>query len=142
NILLDAEELLRRWREHPAQRQELTALMEELTTLGLAAQMADLAQIDALCQVLLDLYGALEGDRLALRERFFDMVEEGHEALVGMIDQVAAGLQVTGQPELVAQLRALLDDPVELVLEAVPEAPDEPEVVEIELPAVETQAAI
>ena len=142
NILLDAEDLLHRWREHPAQRQELTALLEELTTLGLGAQMADLPQIDALCQVLLDLYGAVQDDRLALSERFFDVVEEGHEALVGMMDQVAAGLQVTGQPELVAQLRALLDDSVELVLEAAPEAPDEPELVEIELPAVETQVAI
>lgn len=34
DILLDAEELLRKWREHPSERQELSALLEELTTLG------------------------------------------------------------------------------------------------------------
>jgi len=142
NILLDAEDLLHRWREHPAQRQELTALLEELTTLGLGAQMADLPQIDALCQVLLDLYGVVQDGRLPVSERFFDVVEEGHEALVGMMDQVAAGLQVTGQPELVARLRALLDDATEPKLETVPEdVQEEPEVVEIELPAVEAQAA-
>ncbi len=142
NILLDAEDLLHRWREHPAQRQELTALLEELTTLGLGAQMADLPQIDALCQVLLDLYGVVQDGRLPVSERFFDVVEEGHEALVGMMDQVAAGLQVTGQPELVARLRALLDDATEPKLKTVPEdVQEEPEVVEIELPAVEAQAA-
>ncbi|WP_313241909.1 Hpt domain-containing protein [Stutzerimonas nitrititolerans] len=142
NILLDAEDLLHRWREHPAQRQELTALLEELTTLGLGAQMADLPQIDALCQVLLDLYGVVQDGRLPVSKRFFDVVEEGHEALVGMMDQVAAGLQVTGQPELVARLRALLEDATEPKLETVPEdVQEEPEVVEIELPAVEAQAA-
>ncbi|WP_217477246.1 Hpt domain-containing protein [Stutzerimonas stutzeri] len=113
NILLDAEDLLHSWREHPAERQELTALLEELTTLGLGAQMADLPQIDALCQVLLDLYAVVQDGRLAVSERFFDGVEQGHEALVGMMDQVAAGLQVTGQPELVARLEALLGEAID-----------------------------
>ena len=108
NILLDAEDLLHSWREHPAERQELTALLEELTTLGLGAQMADLPQIDTLCQVLLKLYGVVQDGRLTVSGRFFDDVEQGHEALVGMMDQVAAGLQVTGQPELVARLEDLL----------------------------------
>ena len=121
NILLDAEELLHSWREHPAERQELTALLEELTTLGLGAQMAELPQIDALCQVLLDLYGVVQDGRLAVSERFFDVVEEGHEALVAMMDQVAAGLQVSGQPELVARLRALHDDAADPVLGVLPE---------------------
>ena len=113
NILLDAEDLLHSWREHPAERQELTALLEELTTLGLGAQMADLPQIDALCQVLLDLYAVVQDGRLAVSARFFDGVEQGHEALVGMMDQVAAGLQVTGQPELVARLEALLSEAID-----------------------------
>ncbi|WP_181298151.1 Hpt domain-containing protein [Pseudomonas sp. Q2-TVG4-2] len=113
NILLDAEDLLQSWREHPAERQELTALLEELTTLGLGAQMADLPQIDALCQVLLNLYAVVQDGRLAVSARFFDDAEEGHEALVGMMDQVAAGLQVTGQPELVARLQDLLAEAID-----------------------------
>ena len=113
NILLDAEDLLQRWREHPAERQELTALLEELTTLGRGAQMADLPQIDALCQVLLNLYAVVQDGRLAISGRFFDDVEQAHEALVGMMDQVAAGLQVTGQPELVARLEELLAEAID-----------------------------
>ena len=113
NILLDAEALLQSWREHPAERQELTALLEELTTLGLGAQMADLPQIDTLCRVLLDLYAVVQNGRLAVSARFFDDVEQAHEALVGMMDQVAAGLQVTGQPELVARLEHLLAEAID-----------------------------
>ncbi len=113
NILLDAEALLQSWREHPAERQELTALLEELTTLGLGAQMAELPQIDTLCQVLLDLYAVVQEGRLAVSARFFDDVEQAHEALVGMMDQVAAGLQVTGQPELVARLEQLLAEAID-----------------------------
>jgi len=137
NILLDAEDLLHSWRDHPEQRQELSALLEELTTLGLGAQMADLPQIDTLCQVLLDLYGVVQDGSLAVSERFFDLVEEGHEALVGMMDQVAAGLQVTGQPELVAKLRALLGDAVALGLETTLD--EEPAIVEIEFPIIEAE---
>ncbi|MCW2294763.1 chemosensory pili system protein ChpA (sensor histidine kinase/response regulator) [Pseudomonas sp. BIGb0408] len=119
DILLDAEDLLRRWREHPSERQELSALLEELTTLGRGAEMAELPQIDELCEALLDLYGAVEDGSLAVSERFFDEAEQAHEALVSMMDQVAAGLEVSASPERVAALRALFDealDPAKLAL--------------------------
>lgn len=108
DILLDAEDLLRKWREHPSERQELSSLLDELTTLGRGAEMAELPQIDELCEALLDLYGAVEEGRLAVSERFFTEAEQAHEALIGMMDQVAAGLQVSGAPERVIALRNLL----------------------------------
>ncbi|OEC36762.1 chemosensory pili system protein ChpA (sensor histidine kinase/response regulator) [Pseudomonas cuatrocienegasensis] len=110
DILLDAEGLLRQWREHPSERQELSALLDELTTLGRGAEMAELPQIDELCEALLDLYGAVEEGSLAVSERFFSEAEAAHEALIGMMDQVAAGLQVTAQPDRVQALRDLLDE--------------------------------
>ncbi|MGE8361918.1 Hpt domain-containing protein [Pseudomonas sp.] len=110
DILLDAEDLLRKWREHPSERQELSALLEELTTLGRGAEMAELPQIDELCEALLDLYGAVEEGSLAVSERFFSEAELAHEALISMMDQVAAGLQVTAQPERVEALRTLLGE--------------------------------
>ncbi len=108
DILLDAEDLLRQWREHPAERQELGALLEELTTLGRGAEMAELPQIEALSGLLLDIYGKVEDGRLAVSETFFTEAEQAHEALISMMDQVAAGLEVTAQPEREAALRALL----------------------------------
>ncbi len=113
DILLDAEDLLRKWREHPSERQELSALLEELTTLGRGAEMAELPQIDELCEALLDLYGAVEEGSLAVSERFFDEAEKAHEALIDMMDQVAAALQVTPQPERVQALRDLLSEAID-----------------------------
>ncbi|WP_440811855.1 Hpt domain-containing protein [Pseudomonas syringae] len=108
DIVLDAENLLRRWRQHPGERQELSALLDELTTLGHGAHLADLPQVDELCEALLDLYGAVEESSLAVSERFFDEAEHAHEALINMLDQVAAGQDVEPRPECVRALHELL----------------------------------
>ncbi|MCY1277830.1 Sensor histidine kinase RcsC [compost metagenome] len=113
DILLDAEDLLRRWREHPAERQELGALLEELNTLGRGAEMAELPQIEELCEALLDVYGAVDEGSLPVSERFFSEAEAAHEALIGMMDQVAAALEVSAQPERAQALRDLLQDTVD-----------------------------
>lgn len=110
DILLDAENLLKRWRQHPGERQELNALLDELTMLGHGAHMADLPQMDELCEALLDLYGAVEESSLAVSERFFHEAENAHEALINMLDQIAAGQQVEPCPERVRALRELLDE--------------------------------
>ncbi|MFL1500018.1 Hpt domain-containing protein [Pseudomonas sp. S191] len=110
DILLDAESLLRRWQQHPGERQELTALLDELTTLGEGAHIADLHAIDALCEALLDLYGAVEESSLAVSERFFHEAEQAHEALINMLDQLAAGQEINPAPARVQALRELLDE--------------------------------
>ncbi|MGB3127611.1 MAG: Hpt domain-containing protein [Pseudomonas sp.] len=110
DILLDAESLLRRWQQHPGERQELTALLDELTTLGEGAHVADLHAIDALCEALLDLYGAVEESSLAVSERFFHEAEQAHEALINMLDQLAAGQEISPAPARVEALRELLDE--------------------------------
>ncbi|MBX7278875.1 Hpt domain-containing protein [Pseudomonas sp. ERGC3:01] len=110
DILLDTESLLRRWQQHPGERQELTALLDELTTLGEGAHIADLHAIDALCEALLDLYGAVEESSLAVSERFFQEAEQAHEALINMLDQLAAGQEISPAPARVQALRELLDD--------------------------------
>ena len=110
DILLDAESLLHRWQQHPGDRQELTALLDELTTLGEGAHVADLHAIDALCEALLDLYGAVEESSLAVSERFFHEAEQAHEALISMLDQLAAGQEISPAPARVQALRELLDE--------------------------------
>nr|BFE93341.1 hypothetical protein GCM10020185_38770 [Pseudomonas brassicacearum subsp. brassicacearum] len=71
DILLDAESLLQRWQQHPGEGQELSALLDELTTLGEGAHLADLHPVDELCEALLDLYGAVEESSLAVSDEFF-----------------------------------------------------------------------
>lgn len=111
DILLDAEDLLRRWREHPQERQELGALYDELETLSRGAQMAELPQMAELADALLAVYGAVRQGRLETGEAFFSAAETAHEALIGMMDQVAAALQVSAHPEQVEALHRLLDAP-------------------------------
>ncbi|MCY7260530.1 Hpt domain-containing protein [Pseudomonas protegens] len=108
DILLDAESLLRRWQQHPGERQELSALLDELTTLGESAHLADLHPVDELCEALLDLYGAVEESSLAVSEGFFNEAESAHEALINMLDELAAGQEVSPRPERVEALRELL----------------------------------
>ncbi|MGH8383687.1 Hpt domain-containing protein [Pseudomonas sp.] len=110
DILLDAESLLLRWQEHPGERQELSALLDELTILGQSAHLADLWQMDELCEALLDLYGAVEESSLAVSARFFEQAQLAHEALIDMLDQLAAGQEVDPHPERLAALRELLDE--------------------------------
>ncbi|MDD1003878.1 Hpt domain-containing protein [Pseudomonas sp. TNT2022 ID642] len=109
DILLDAESLLQRWQQHPGERQELSALLDELTTLGEGAHLADLLPVDVLCEALLDLYGAVEESSLAVSERFFQEAQNAHEALINMLDELAAGQEVTPQPERIRALHDLLD---------------------------------
>ncbi len=110
DILLDAESLLLRWQQHPGERQELNDLLDELTTLGQAAHIADLEPVDALCEALLDIYGAVEESSLAVSERFFHEAQQAHEALINMLDELAAGQAINAQPARIQALRELLDE--------------------------------
>ncbi|MCX2896324.1 Hpt domain-containing protein [Pseudomonas mandelii] len=110
DILLDAESLLQRWQQHPGERQELSALLDELTTLGEGAHLADLHPVDELCEALLDLYGAVEESSLAVSPEFFLEAQSAHEALINMLDELAAGQEVSPQPQRVRALRELLDE--------------------------------
>ncbi|SFP65770.1 chemosensory pili system protein ChpA (sensor histidine kinase/response regulator) [Geopseudomonas sagittaria] len=110
DILLDADDLLARWRQHPAEHVELDALRDELATLAHGALQADLPQVDLLCAALLTTYNAVGESRLAVDEAFFREAEAAHEALIGMMDQVAAGLEVSPQPERVQALELLLSN--------------------------------
>lgn len=109
DTLLNAESMLSRWQQQPGQRDALDILLDEMTSLGHAAHLADLWQIDDVCEALLDLYGAVEEGSLPADGRFFAQAQQAHEALLDMLDEVAAGQDIPPRPELVDSLRNLLD---------------------------------
>ena len=108
NLLLDMDEQLQRWEMHPAERQELAALLDELALLGQSAVQAELPQVDDICSALLEMYQAVASERLPIRERFFIQAKQAHDALINMMDQVAAGLQVEPQQECIDALYELM----------------------------------
>jgi chemosensory pili system protein ChpA (sensor histidine kinase/response regulator) len=65
--------------------------------------------MDDVCEALLDLYGAVEEGSLPADARFFAQAQHAHEALLDMLDEVAAGQDLAPRPELVDSLRNLLD---------------------------------
>ncbi|KOX63469.1 histidine kinase [Pseudomonas psychrophila] len=110
DILFDAEDLLKNWHQNPQQREGLDTLLDQLTGLAQAAHVLDLQPIDALCEALLDLYGAVEESSLAASERFFEAADDAQEGLINMLDQLAAGQEIIPQPELIQTLHALLHE--------------------------------
>jgi chemosensory pili system protein ChpA (sensor histidine kinase/response regulator) len=110
DILMEAESVLQHWRQHPAERQGLDTLLDQLTVLGQNAAVAEWQPVDELCEALLDLYGAVEESSLAVSPRFFDEAEHAHDALIDMFDQIAAGQQVLPNARQVLALRTLLEE--------------------------------
>ncbi|WP_022967315.1 Hpt domain-containing protein [Denitrificimonas caeni] len=108
DILLDMDEQLQDWQKHPTQRQELAALLDELVRLGHSAEQAELPQVEDICNALLEMYQAVENGRLLTEERFFAQAKKAHDALINMMDQVAAGLQVEPQQECIDALYELM----------------------------------
>ena len=108
DILLDMDEQLQEWQMHPTQRQELAALLDELVRLGHSAEQAELPQVEDICNALLETYQAVESGRLLTEDRFFTLAKKAHDALINMMDQVAAGLQVEPQQECIDALYELM----------------------------------
>ncbi|AIR88389.1 hybrid sensor histidine kinase/response regulator [Pseudomonas cremoricolorata] len=117
--VLEAEAALARWQAAPAQRDQLDGLLDELTALGHAAHLADLWSLDQLCESLLDLLGAVEEGSLAATDTLFELVAQGLEGMLDMLDEVAAGQDVEPRPALLARLHEHLHsalDPASLGL--------------------------
>ena len=108
DLLLDMDEQLQDWQTHPTERQELAALLAELAQLSLSAEQAELPQVVDMCNALLDIYKAVESGRLLTQERFFEQAKQAHDALLNMMDQVAAGLQVEPQQDCIDALYELM----------------------------------
>ena len=110
DLIIDAEELLERWAGHPENTAELKPLRDELTLLANSAETAGLSEVSTLSLALGDCYTAIADERLHCSDEFLELAYRGHEALINMMDHLAASQSINAEDELVASLRALLDD--------------------------------
>ncbi|HEY9119897.1 MAG TPA: Hpt domain-containing protein, partial [Marinobacter sp.] len=122
DILLDADRILDEWAENPEQTSALDTLRNELQQLTDGAQQADLTDVADLSGALTNVYERAARPGFQPDPYFFDTIRAGHEHLINMMDQVAAGLATENGDELIASLDALAVDVSEETPDETPDA--------------------
>ncbi len=108
DILLDAESVLSNWSHNPVPGEELEKLVGELKTLSHGAQVAGLDDISEFADLLEHAYESIESGNIVANENFLTTIAQGHEALLNLMDQVAAGLATQPDNKLIAQIKDLI----------------------------------
>ncbi len=108
DILLDAESILNSWRNNPVPGEELEKLVGELKTLSQGAQVAGLEDISEFADLLENAYELIESGDVVANDSFLDTIAHGHEALLSLMDQVAAGLATQPNNKLIAEIKELI----------------------------------
>jgi len=110
DLIVDAEQLLAQWAQHPDHTEELVKLRDELQLLSNSATTAGLGEIHALAAALAACYSAVESGSLAYSEQMLSLAGEGQDALVNMMDCLAAGQTVRPELGLVDSLHELAEN--------------------------------
>lgn len=108
SILLDADDYLSRWRESLS-IEEVKLYRNELTTLAERSSDARLHTISELCDVLIDVLNYLEKHEARLPGPLAAPLSNGFEALVDMMNQVAAQQTPVPPQSVFSELRKSLE---------------------------------
>lgn len=106
-LVMDAEDQLKLWIHQPDATESLQLLEEELVLLGKHAAAAGLVEIESLALALAAVYRQVLQQDVAKNDDTVALLEDSHEALMVMIDCLAAGLTVRSANELITQLAML-----------------------------------
>ncbi|MEN9465533.1 MAG: hypothetical protein RL217_1714, partial [Pseudomonadota bacterium] len=105
DALLDADTLLQQW-HNANDRSVLQLLRHDLSEASTGAAAAELPHVQQLADALNHFYGRLEDNHGDASNDFFSLVAEAHEALLTMLDCLAAGQETTSPASLIARLEA------------------------------------
>ncbi|WP_428242647.1 Hpt domain-containing protein [Gynuella sp.] len=108
DIILDAERIVSDWKEAEISSDQLQVLIQELKTLAGAARTIDLKPVVTLSDALAELYTVVQQQRIATDDEFFVAALAGQDALINMMDRIAAGQSVWPQEEVERMLRSLI----------------------------------
>jgi chemosensory pili system protein ChpA (sensor histidine kinase/response regulator) len=106
DILLDAESILNEWLTHAVSNEQLLQLVGEVKTLHRGATVAGLANVAELCECLEECYNSIDLESASPDKVFITDIKRGHDALIDMMDQLAAGLTTKLDNKLLAELRS------------------------------------
>ena len=137
-LLLDADEVVDQWCRDVNSEQRIPALVAELRTLSEGADQAKLPDMSSLAMQLVDIYGHLLQNLSWVDENAHMRLRSAHDALLDMVDAVAAGQNVVApDPALleatqhyIDELNARLEAPLDEATGLDSEAPDLPVVEE------------
>ena len=115
DIVLDAESILE-WSRHPDQG-SLWRSCSELEQLAAGAAEAGLVDVTELAAALNQAYSTVSETQLEPDDTFFGTLRTGHEQLINLMDQVAAGLATESNDNLIDELYALVNRADESELE-------------------------
>lgn len=109
DIVMDAESMLEQWRSDGQASSAAETLIRELDTLAQAAMSVDLVPVSQLSNELRSLYMAAESNPYLIEEKFFTLAHDGHEALISMMDRLAAGQSIRTDAMFSERLKQLFD---------------------------------
>lgn len=104
DIINEAEDIMDDWKAHPDNSELLLTLIDEMQTLEKGAQMSELPPVVALCQALQVAYQRIKDEALAADSQLAQTIIEAHEALLNMMDMVAASQAIVPAKQLIADL--------------------------------------
>lgn len=108
DIMLDAEQIVTHWQNNSISTDEMSRLRKELRTLAGAAKSVELNSVVSLSEALADVYDAVSENEIETGAPFFKAALDGQEALISMMDRLAAGQSIQQRVEIEQQLYALL----------------------------------
>lgn len=137
NLLLDSDQIISEWQEQGSDFQQINPVVAELNTLEAGAEQANLPDMAGLSAQLRTLYEQAQAGQQPLNEDYFAILSAGHNALLDMVDAVAAGQNVVAPPEEITSalaslihngslLPAMHPETESVAPEAVSELPPEP----------------
>jgi len=148
DIITEAEDIMADWAVHPDNYELIKSLIEEMQTLEKGAQMSELPSVVAMCEALQVAYNRIIDEGLSPQSELAQAAMEGHEALLNMMDMVAASQAVVAQPKLIAALTGETLDEIELPQATSPDK-EEPQQnnesrapISLDLPQVEIEPEI
>ncbi|WLD58243.1 Hpt domain-containing protein [Salinispirillum sp. LH 10-3-1] len=125
NTVLDAEDTLKAWQESGLESHRVTALQRDLTTLADAARAIDLLPLSSLANQLVVLYEYLaEQPPTDANDPVFSSLYEAHEAVIDMMDRLAAGQSIQTRHDIESELAELAGAPLAGPAEKPQEAPE------------------
>lgn len=130
DALLEMDLQVLHWQDQAPSQEDLRQLLAELAELQDGAEMAELQPLAELAAQLSSIYQQVL-ERRELQPQELELLAQAHAGLLAMLDEVAAGLEVSPCIELSQQLQSLLDSgavaPQEVSTDAVVDSEPDPE---------------